>query len=46
METQSVHLMLERPEVARQHLTDAEQAVSVVRKSRILLVPFAQFPVD
>lgn len=46
MEAQSVHLLLEHPQVARQHLTDAEQAVAVVRKSGVRLMPFTQFPVD
>ena len=37
MPSHSVHLMLEQPQLALQHLTDAEEAVGVVRKSRVLL---------
>ncbi len=43
---QGVHLRLEQPEAATEHLPEMEDAVSVVRKSGVTLVPFAQVPVD
>jgi hypothetical protein len=41
-----VHLTLEEPQAAVEHLPEVEQAVRIVRTSGIVLVPFAQFPVD
>jgi hypothetical protein len=41
-----VHLALEHPKVAAQHLAEVEEAVKVVRQSAVTHVPFAQILVD
>jgi hypothetical protein len=41
-----VHLQLEQPQAAEQHLAQVEEAVKVVRRSRVLLVPFNQVALD
>lgn len=41
-----VHLALEQPQTAIQHLPEVERAVTIVRRSGVLLVPFAQFVPD
>jgi hypothetical protein len=42
----ALHLKLEHPKVAAQHLAELEEAVKVVRQSGVRFVPFAQVPVD
>jgi hypothetical protein len=43
---QGIHLQLEQSQAATQHLPEMEDAVRLVRQSGVVLVPFAQVPVD